>query len=124
MGDAEDCGSIELFVDELLSSLLSNNVDVCSCLVKNDDLVVAENGSNDADKLAFTNTEVFAFFLNFEVQSLVIIFFLFSLIFFIFCLVILFGLFVFDRAGISIRGFISLLCLNFLFELFFFELLL
>ena len=70
MSNAEDCGSCKLFAYEFLDRLFSNYVDICCRFVKDNDLIAAENGSNYANELTLTNTQIFALFLHFEVEAI------------------------------------------------------
>ena len=51
MSNCDDCTALKLAVDELLDLLLSDQVDVGSRFIKNDDLVPAEDCADDADQL-------------------------------------------------------------------------
>ena len=64
----------ELLTDQLLDGLLGHNINVCGGLVEQDDSVVAEDGADDTDELALADTEVFAFFLDLELQTLSFLF--------------------------------------------------
>ena len=66
VGDAHDCCTQELLVDELLDSLLGDDIDVCGGFVEDYDFIASEDSPDNADELAFTNTEVLALFLHFE----------------------------------------------------------
>ena len=84
MSDAEDGGPLELLADESLRGLLGDYVDISGGLVEDDDLVAAEDSSDDADELALTNAQVLALFFDLEVESLVVIADLFFLLFSVF----------------------------------------
>lgn len=79
MSYAKDCGSLELLTDQSLGGLLGHNVNVGSCFIEDDDFVAAEDSSDDADELTLTHAQVVALFLDFEVEALVLVLFLFSL---------------------------------------------
>jgi hypothetical protein len=49
MGNGDDCAVLELLRDQCLDLLLCHDVDVCSSLVKKDDLVLTKDGTADAD---------------------------------------------------------------------------
>ena len=72
MGDANDTGALELFVNELLDSLLGDHVDVRCGLVKDNDAVRTQDCPDDTDELALTYTQVLAFLFDFKVETFVI----------------------------------------------------
>ena len=45
MRDRQNCGTCELFSDQLLGDLLCNHVNVCSCLIKQHKFAVSQNCS-------------------------------------------------------------------------------
>ena len=54
MGDADDTGALELFINELLDSLLGDHVNVRCSLVKDNDAVWTQDSPDDTDELALT----------------------------------------------------------------------
>lgn len=133
MGDCKHSGVSELLRDHLLDGFLSYNVDVGGGLVKNDKLVAAKDGPDNADELALTDRQVLAFLLHLELQTLAIIFilllFLFLIIlvfiFFVILLFLIFGFLIRVRLRLACGGILLLLLfLLFLFLFLIFELLL
>ena len=74
MSDAEDCCTLELFTDKFLNGLFSDYINVCCRFIENYNFVAPEDGSNDADQLSFSNTQVLAFVLDLELEAFTIIF--------------------------------------------------
>ena len=81
MGNAKDGSTLELFAYESLDGLLSNDVNVGGSFVEDDYLVAAEDSSNNADELTFTDTQILSFFLDFKIEALIIISLLFIILF-------------------------------------------
>lgn len=86
--NGQDRCASKLLTDQLLDRLLGHDIDVCGGLVKQDDFVVAEDGADDADELALSDTEVLALFLDLELETLsfFILLFLILILFFLFSL--------------------------------------
>ena len=74
MGDGDDSEVSELLVDKFLNLFLSNQVDVGGGFIHDDDLVLAEDSSDDADELSFARGKVVASFFDFEVDWISFIF--------------------------------------------------
>ena len=92
MRDGKDCGAIELFADQLLDRLLSDDVDVGGGFVEHNDLVVPQDGPDDADQLALTDAEVLTLLLDLEVKTLtIVLILLLLLLFFLLLLLLVFG---------------------------------
>ena len=68
MGDGDDCEVFELLVDKFLDFLFGHQVNVGGGFVHNDNLVLSEDSSDDADKLSFARGEVVATFFDFKVE--------------------------------------------------------
>ena len=99
MGNSKKRRTLELLIDETLYGFLGYDIDVGSSLIENNYLIAAQDGSNDANKLAFSYRQVFAFLLYLEFEAFSIIFilvFVFVLVFLFFfvLLVVAFLLFV------------------------------
>ena len=69
MRDREDSSAFELLCDEFLDGLLSNDIDVSSCLIEQNYLVVFEYSSYDAEELFLADSKVTTVFSHFEVKS-------------------------------------------------------
>jgi len=67
--DGENCGVFEGLLYELLDLLLGYDVDICSGLIQNYNLVAAEHSPADANELLFAGTEAATPILKFEVDS-------------------------------------------------------
>ena len=52
------CWFSELSLNQTLNLLLGHYVDVCCCFVEDNDLILSENSTADADKLAFSCAQV------------------------------------------------------------------
>ena len=70
MSNCDDCAFRKLLLDQLLNLLFCHDVNVCRGFIKYNDLVLAEDSSANANKLALTGTKVGATFLNLEVDAL------------------------------------------------------
>ena len=60
MGDSYHGACFEFLLNQVLDRLLSHDINVWGSLVKNNDLVLAQDSSANADKLALAHTEVAA----------------------------------------------------------------
>ena len=80
MSNCEGCGILELLSDELLNFLLSDNIDICSGLIQDDNFVTAKNGSHNTDELLLSDTKIVSLFLDLELETLVVIFILFLVV--------------------------------------------
>ena len=79
MSNRNDRTLSELLLDQRLDFLLSHDVNVCSGLIKHDDLVLAKDGPADTNKLAFASAQIGPTFRNFEVDALILHFLLLAL---------------------------------------------
>ena len=80
VSDSQHGGALELFRDQFLHGLLSDHIDVGSSLVEDNKLVALQDGTDDANQLAFADGKVFALLLDLEMQTFAI-FFLFLSVF-------------------------------------------
>ena len=69
VGYGQHSGALELFVDQLLDRLLCDHINVRCCLIKEDNLVVSQNGPDNAEQLFLTNGQVAAVLSHFEVKT-------------------------------------------------------
>lgn len=54
----DDCRVLELLLDQVLNSLLCDDINVRSSFVKDNNSVFPQNGAADANELAFTGAQV------------------------------------------------------------------
>lgn len=69
MGNRNHCTLGKLMINQLLNHLLSHNVDISSCFVKDNDLIFPKDCSTDTDKLFFTSAQIGSSLLDLEVNS-------------------------------------------------------
>jgi hypothetical protein len=69
VGDSQDGAALELVADQLLDLGLSLDVDVSGGFVEQDDLVLAENSSANANERLLSTTEVGSTFVNLHIKA-------------------------------------------------------
>ena len=69
MRNCEDSSALKLLCDKFLDGFLSNDIDVSSCLIEQNYLVVFENSSYDAEELFLADSKVTTIFSHFKVES-------------------------------------------------------
>ena len=67
MSNTNNTGTLELFINELLDSLLSDHIDVGCGFIENNNTVWPQNGPHNTDELALTYAQVLSFLFNFKV---------------------------------------------------------
>ena len=69
MSNSNDRTLSELLLDQRLDFLLSHDVNVCSGLIKHDDLVLAQDGAANADELPLSNAQIRTAFTYLKVNA-------------------------------------------------------
>ena len=92
MRNCEDSSALKLLCDKFLDGFLSNDIDVSSCLIEQNYLVVFENSPYDAEELFLADSKVATIFSHFKVESWLLLFptYLRSFAFLVFILSLLF----------------------------------
>ena len=78
VSNCNHCAFGELLLNQLLNLLLGHDINICSGFVKHDDFVLTQDGSANADKLAFSSAQICATFTDLEVDALALFLLLLS----------------------------------------------
>ena len=70
MGNCDHCAFLELFRDESLNLLLSDDVNISGCLIQQDHFIFPQDSSTDADQLLLAGREVATVLSDFKVESI------------------------------------------------------